>query len=193
MQLSDDKIRDIVELKENIAEKIEEHEREIELLRKNLDVLDSVIGKASFTKASMLHTSKAEPTQTVPETHSETTPDPTETIPITRGSSGEVIANAYVTSEQVSIVINDSIMLNPDESPFKSFFMDRIIGEMRQKDAAEASKGEIQTDSVIDVIVDRDGSNMRKITVKNYRLQSRVREIISTAGWSMTRMLDNMK
>ena len=35
-------------------------------------------------------------------------------IPITKGSNGDIIANAYVTPDQVSIVINDHIGLNPE-------------------------------------------------------------------------------
>ena len=55
MQLSDEKVREILELKDRITEKIEEHEEEIEFLKRNLDVLDSMIKQTSFTKASSLH------------------------------------------------------------------------------------------------------------------------------------------
>ena len=49
-----------------------------------------------------------------------------------------MIANAYVTPEQVSIILDEQILINADTPPFKSFFLDRIIGEMKKKDSVEA-------------------------------------------------------
>ena len=45
----------------------------------------------------------------------------------------KIIANAYVTPEQVSIVLDNEIIINADTPPFKSFFLDRIIGEMKKR------------------------------------------------------------
>ena len=177
MDVSDEEIREVLELKDRIAEKIEKHEEEIEFLKKNLEVLDSMIKKTSFTKASALHSGvKSKP----------------DSIPITKGSDGDVIANAYVTPEQVSIVLNENIGLDPETPPFKSFFIDRIIGEMKRKDATEVEDGTIQKESVIDFVINKNGSNIREIIIKNYRQQERVKEIINTAGWSLTRMLENL-
>ena len=177
METSDEKIQEILELKDRITEKIEKHEEEIEFLKKNLEILDSVIKKTSFTKASSLHSNVS------------SKPD---SIPITKGSDGDIIANAYVTPEQVSIVLNEDIGLDPETPPFKSFFIDRIIGEMKRKDATEVEDGRIQKESVIDFVINKNGSNIREIIIKNYRQQDRVKEIINTAGWSLTRMLENL-
>lgn len=114
-------------------------------------------------------------------------------IPITSGSDGKIIANAYITPDQVSIVLEDSMEINADTPPFKSFFIDRIIGEMKRKDSAEAENGRIQKESVIDYIINKNGSDIREIIIKNYRQKERVNEIINTAGWSLTRMLENLK
>ena len=178
MEITDEKIREILELKEHITEKIEHHEEEIEFLKKNLDVLDSMIKQTSFTKASSLHHEKKS--------------SKSDSIPITKGSDGDVIANAYVTPEQVSIVLNEDIGLDPETPPFKSFFIDRIIGEMKRKDATEIEDGKIQKESAIDFIINKSGSNIREIIIKNYREQERIKEIINTAGWSLTRMLENL-
>ncbi|KPU80974.1 hypothetical protein JI55_03880, partial [Nitrosopumilus sp. PRT-SC01] len=109
-----------------------------------------------------------------------------------RVSNGKVIANAYVTPEQVSIVLDNEIEISVDTPPFKSFFLDRIIGEMKKKDIAEAEKGKIQKESIIDYIINKNGSDIREIIIKNYRQKERVNELINTAGWSLTRMLENI-
>ena len=177
MGISDEKIQDILELKEKITLQIEKKEEELELLKKNLDVLDLVLKQSSFTKASLLETNSK--------------PVEEEIIPLTHGPEGEVIANAYVSQDKVSIIIEDSVGVNAETPPFKTFFLDRIIGEMKRKDSTEVKNGKIQPESVIDYIINKNGTNIREIIIKNYRQKERVQEIINTAAWSLSRMLEN--
>jgi len=177
MGISDEMIRDILELKEKITTQMEKKEEELELLMKNLEVLDLVLKQSSFTKASLLGTSSK--------------PVEEEIIPLTRGPDGEVIANAYVSQDKVSIIIEDSIGVNADTPPFKTFFLDRIIGEMKRKDSTEVENGKILPESVIDYVINKNGANIREIIIKNYRQKERVQEIINTAAWSLSRMLEN--
>lgn len=179
-------MKDIVALKENLIEQIEKHQKEIDLLEKNLAILDLTLKESSFTKASQLGRAKKVVTKEIPQKSAENS------IPIKQGNDGKIIANAYVTPEQVSIVLDDNVEINAETPPFKSFFLDRIIGEMKKKDAAEAENGTIQRESVIDYIINKNGSDIREIIIKNYRQKERVNELINTAGWSLTRMLENM-
>ena len=153
------------------------------MIEKNITVLDLFLKGSSFTKASQLGT----------KIEIETIKKPIEnSIPIKRVNDGKIIANAYVTPEQVSIVLDNEIMINADTPPFKSFFLDRIIGEMKKKDFVEVENGKIQKESMIDYIINKNGANIREIVIKNYRQKERVNELINTAGWSLTRMLENI-
>ena len=181
-------MKDIVTLKESLIEQIDKHQEGIEMLEKNITTLDLMLKESSFTKASQLETRKVEI-----QNKTETTKKPEEnSIPIKRGNDGKIIANAYVTPEQVSIVLDDEIEISVDTPPFKSFFLDRIIGEMKKKDFAEVETGKIQKESIIDYIINKNGSDIREIIIKNYRQKERVNELINTAGWSLTRMLENI-
>ncbi|MGB0855407.1 MAG: hypothetical protein ACPGQP_00010 [Nitrosopumilus sp.] len=182
MKFSEEQIKDIVSLKENLIKQIDKHQESIEMLEKNLIVLDLILKESSFTKASQLGI----------HNKTETMKKPKVSIPIKRGNDGKIIANAYVTAEQVSIVLDDEIEINVDTPPFKSFFLDRIIGEMKKKDFEEAENGKIQKESVIDYIINKNGSDIREIIIKNYRQTERVNELINTASWSLTRMLENI-
>lgn len=179
MKFSDEQIHDILKLKDHILNEIEKYKQEIEMFEKNLGILNSVLKESSFTKASDLSTK---------QTKSDSTK-----IPLTRGSSGEIIANAYVTPTQVSIVLNDNISLDENTPPLKSFFIDRIIADMKRKDSSDVQRGKIQPDSVIDYVINKNGSHIREIIVKNYRQKDRVNEIINTAAWSFSRMIENTK
>ena len=178
-------MKDIVALKENLIEQIEKHQKEIDLLEKNLTILDLTLKESSFTKASQLGRAKKVVTKEIPQKPAENS------IPIKQGNDGKIIANAYVTPEQVSIILDDDVEINAETPPFKSFFLDRIIGEMKKKDNVEAENGAIQKDSIIDCIINKNGSEIREIIIKNYRQKERVNEIINTAAWSLSKMIDN--
>jgi len=179
MGFSDEQIRDMLELKEDLAEKIIKYKEQIEKLEKNISVLDTILKQSSFTKASDL-------TRNAPKTIKQE-----RKIAITKSSDGTTIANAFVTNDEVSIILDDDVTLDPDTPPLKTFFVDRIIGEMKNKDNQEVEKGKIGKDDVIDCVINNNGSAIREIIIKNYRQKERVDEIINTATWSLTRMLKN--
>ena len=190
MKFSEEQIKDVVALKENLIEQINKHQESIEMLEKNLIILDLVLKESSYTKASQIGKNKISETQTQTKTlEKESTKN---SIPITRGSDGKIIANVFVTPDQVSIVLDNEIEINADTPPFKSFFLDRILGEMKRKDSVEAENGKIQKESIIDYIINKNGSDIREIIIKNYRQKERVNELINTVGWSLTRMLENI-
>jgi len=187
MKFSDEQVKDIVSLKESLIEQIDKHQESIEMLEKNIVTLDLFLKDSSFTKASQLETTKVEIQE---KTDTKELVD--NAIPIKRGNDGKVIANAYITPDQVSIVLDDEIEISDETPPFKSFFLDRIIGEMKKKDTVEAENGKIQKESIINYIINKNGSDIREIIIKNYRQKERVNELINTAGWSLTRMLENI-
>ena len=178
MKFSDEQIRNMLELKEELTEKIIKYKEEIEKLEKNISVLDTILKQSSFTKASdlTLNTSK-----TIKR----------EKVTITKNTDGTTIANAFVTNDEVSIVLEDNVTLDPETPPLKSFFIDRIIGEMKKKDIQQVESGEINKDDIINCVINDNGSKVREIIIKNYRQKERVDEIINTATWSLMRMIEN--
>lgn len=180
---SEDQIKDALEVKDRILSEIQKHKEEIESLEKNLALVNTFLKQQSFTKASHLkETRPDEPKASLDQA-----------IPLRKNSDGSLIANAYVTPEQVSIVLDDNISLREDVHPFKSFFIDRIIGEMIKKDMVDLEKGTISEGAMINCLVNKDGATLREIIIKNYRQKERINEIISTATWSLSKMLDNSK
>lgn len=191
MQFSEDQVRDALETRDYIETEIQKRRQEIEMLEKNLALINSILKQQSFTKASALKDSKFE---TRKEQTSQDQKESTDySIPLRKSNSGSLIANAHVTPDKVSIILDESISLREDMHPFKSFFIERVIGEMRKKDMADLEKGAINEDAMINCMVNKDGSLLREIIIKNYRQKERVNEIISTATWSFSKMIDNSK
>ena len=179
MGFSDEQIRDMLELKEDLAEKIIKYKEQIEKQEKNISVLDAILKQSSFTKASELTRNAAKAIKQERK------------IAITKSSDGTIIANAFVTKDEVSIVLEDNVILDSKTPPLKTFFVDRIIGEMKKNDVRQVDDGKIKNHEVIDCIINDNGSKIREIVIKNYREKERVDEIINTATWSLTRMIEN--
>lgn len=184
MKHSEEQIKEIARWREDLVKQIDKHTQSIEILERRLLVLDSMLKESSFTKASSLDTKKSFGDNEKIEKKS---------IPITSGNDGKIIANAFVTPEQVEIILEDDMKIAADVPPFKSFFLDRIIGEMKRKDTLDVDNGKISKDSIINYVINKNGSDIREIIIKNYKEKERVNEIINTAGWSLTRMLENIK
>ena len=141
----------------SIIDKMEKHQEELDFLQKNLDILDVVLKGTSFTKASSLprnETPRDEDLDVQDYVKSGNT-EKSESIPIKKNKDGEVIANAVVTPEQVSIILNDGIGLTDEIPPLRSFFIERIIGEMKKTDNVDVKDGKIDEGSVIDCIINK--------------------------------------
>ena len=191
MQYTDEQIQKMLELKESIIDKMAKHQDELDFLQKNLDVLDVVLKGSSFTKASSLPRSTEPATKEPEEEKIEFKEEKLESIQIKKNKDGEVIANAFVTPEKISIILNEGIGLTDEIPPLRSFFIERIIGEMKKIDSTDVKNGKIDENSVIDCIINKNGPAIREIIIKNYRQKERLDEIINTATWSLTRMLEN--
>ena len=183
MQYTDEQIQKMLELKESIIDKMAKYQEELDFLKKNLEVLDVILKGSSFTKASSLPRKEEE--------KSEIEIKKEESIPIKKNKNGEVIANAFVTPEKISIILNEGIGLTDEIPPLRSFFIERIIGEMKKIDNADVKNGKIDQRSVIDCVINKNGPAIREIIIKNYKQKERLDEIINTATWSLTRMLEN--
>ena len=179
MKFSDEQIRDVLELKEDLSEKIIKYKEQIEKLEKNISVLDTILKQSSFTKASELTRNAVKAIKQERK------------IAITKNSDGTTIANVFVTNDEVSIVLEDNVTLDPKTPPPKSWFIDHIIGEMKKNDDRQVESGEIKKDDIINCVINNDGSKIREIIIKNYRQKERVDEIINTATWSLTRMIES--
>ena len=181
MKFSDEEIRNILELKEEITKKIVGCQEQIEKLERSLSAVDTILKQSSFTKASEIISNSS-------DTKKE---ENRVSIPITKNSDGIIIANAFVSDDKVSIILEENVTLSSETPPLKTFFIERIIGEMKKKDGQEVQSGKIRKDDVIDCIINNNGSAIREIIIKNYRQKERVDEIINTVTWSLTRMMEN--
>jgi hypothetical protein len=207
---SDDDIKNAAEIREWLTKLISEKQDEIERIKITLSLIDSVLKQGSFKTAANLNLNKqsfSNEKSTTAIVENEIKKDNTsvfrknpgeqlqalETRPIKRMKDNSIIAQVEVLKEKIEIIPNESINFNLDTPPFKSFFINRILEGMKNKDKDKVKQGQLSETDIItfNTIQKENNENiLKKIEIKNYRDKDRVNEIFNTVAWVFTRMLE---
>jgi len=213
---SDDDIKNAAEIREWLTKQILEKQDEIEKIKITLSLIDSVLKQGSFKTAANLNFSKKfSPNEQKSEMnslkkipnqyHEKRRDDEEQTEPrkqafdetrlIKRLKDNTPIARFHVTSQEVLIIPEDQIRISIETPPFRSFFLNRILQGMINKDLDKINQGQLSESELIsyDIITDNENKDLlKKIQIKNYRDKERINEIFNTAAWVLTRMLDKV-
>ena len=189
MDYSEDEIQKSAELKQWIEAKILELENEIAKLKDASSIMDSILRKTSFRTASEI---------TPPSMKKETMDKVLEQkvefgVRQLRSNEGFLLGNGVVTSSSISIIPVKNLKLDISTPPLKSFFINRILTGMKKRDNESVAKGEIKEDQVLTYEIEEEEGIIKKITIKNYRDNNRLNEIVKTISWAFTRMLEKRK
>ncbi len=213
----EERVRSILEVKEYVAKKIEEHEAEIEMLRRNLELLDSTLTKSSFAKASDLlrggaggggaeaaaaKGGGAAEADSKAEEEAAAAADPgagvgggrredgTAEMTSISGPGGQVLARAHVTDDRVSIVMADGVHVDAESDQIQEFLLGKVVGRMKREDAVGVEEGRIEAGRTVEAKVESDGARLVSVTVSNYRERERSNEIVGTARWAINQLVD---
>ncbi len=213
---SDDDIKNAAEIREWLTKQILEKQDEIEKIKITLSLIDSVLKQGSFKTAANLNFSKKfspdEPKsemntlKKIPNQYYEKHRDDEvqteprkqafdETRLIKRLKDNTPIARFHVTSQEVLIIPEDQIRISIETPPFRSFFLNRILQGMINKDLDKINQGQLSESELIsyDIVTENENKDLlKKIQIKNYRDKERINEIFNTAAWVLTRMLDKV-
>jgi hypothetical protein len=117
--------------------------------------------------------------------------------PLKRAKDDFLLANAEISPDAVVIVPAPDINLNANTPPFKSFFLNRILEGMKNKDAEKVSQGALGESDALNYKVEEDDSSgggssgiIKRIVINRYREKDRLQEIFNTSAWVFTRMLE---
>jgi hypothetical protein len=116
--------------------------------------------------------------------------------PLKRAKDDFLLANAEISPDAVIIVPAPGIDLNTNTPPFKSFFLNRILEGMKNKDAEKVNQGTLRESDALNYKVEEDDSSgsgsgiIKRIVINKYREKDRLQEIFNTSAWVFTRMLE---
>jgi len=107
-----------------------------------------------------------------------------------KSKNGEDLGTLYIGQYSVRIVPHASLKLSAKTPPFQSFFVDRVIGEMRRKDEMAVDAGSKDPLSIIDHEILQDGDIIQEIRISNIAEDARGRELRSAIRWTCARMIE---
>jgi hypothetical protein len=113
--------------------------------------------------------------------------------PLKRARDDFLLANAEISPDAVVIVPSPGVNVNANTPPFRSFFLNRILEGMKNKDAEKVNQGALKESDALNYKVEEEdnGSGLiKRIVINNYRDKDRLQEIFNTSAWVFTRMLE---
>src|SRR5919109_861426 len=219
---SEEDIRRAAEIREWLIKQISDRQEEVERLRTTLSIIDNLLKQGSFKAAANLGFAAATAPAAAGATTTTTTAaqvqqqQPTATQqaaaptlkatadddasrrdnvrPLKRAKDDFLLANAEVSPDAVVIVPAPGVNVNANTPPFKSFFLNRILEGMKNKDTEKVNQGALEESNALNYKIEEeedDGSGIiKRIVINNYRDKERLQEIFNTSTWVFTRMLE---
>lgn len=192
---AEDDIRRAAEVREWLIKQISDKQEEVERLRTTLSIIDSLLKQGSFKAAASIGFATAGPAATTQVQQTREAPRPAPTLkssdnrdirPLKRAKDDFWLANAEVSPTAVVLVPAPGVNLNANTPPFRSFFLNRILDGMKNKDASQG----IKEPEALNYKVEEDNGAIKRIVINNYRDKDRLQEIFNTSSWVFTRMLE---
>jgi hypothetical protein len=171
-------IKKMAKLRATIEKRVEAMETELDELKTLLKLIDSTLIKEGFKRAEI---SQPTPTQTKPK----------KGIPL-KTVTGELLAQIYTEKDSMQILLAEDKNFEINIPPFTSFFVERVLAKMQEKDKEDADKGKITPERTLSYNIKRDGNRIQEIAISNLRPE-RFREIKSSVRWTLEKMYEKMK
>jgi len=183
-----EKIKKIAKLRAVLEKRVETMETELDGLKTLLNLIDATLIKEGFKRAEV-----SKPVQTAPK---QATKQPSVTpqkkgVPL-KTVTGDLLAQFYIEKDSIQITLAEDKNFDINTPPFKSFFVERVLAKMQEKDREDASKGKIDPEKILSYNIKQDGNIIREITIRNLR-RERSRELKSSIRWTLEKMYERIK
>ena len=184
-----EKIKKIAKLRAPLEKRVEDMETELDELKTLLSLIDSTLLKESFKKAEV--------TKPVQTPQKQETPQPSPIKPPKRGIplktvTGDLLAQIYTEKEVMYITLAEDKNFDINTPPFISFFVERVLAKMQEKDKEDANKGKLDPEKIVSYDLKQDENMLKEITIRNLRSE-RSRELKSSIRWTLEKMYERMK
>ena len=181
-------IKKIAKLRATLEKRIEAMEAELDEMKTLLSLIDTTLLKESFKRAEI-----SKPVQ-IPQKQ-ETPPPPAvpqkKGVPL-RTVTGDLLAELYTEKDSMQIVLAKDKNFDINTPPFTSFFVERVLAKMEEKDKEDAKEGKLAPENILKFSMKQDGNIIREITLHNLR-RERSRELKSSIRWTLEKMYERMK
>ena len=181
-------IKKIAKLRATLEKRIEAMEAELDEMKTLLSLIDTTLLKESFKRAEISKTIQLPQKQETP---------PPSVMPQKRGVplrtvTGDLLAELYTEKDSMQIVLAKDKNFDINTPPFTSFFVERVLAKMEEKDKEDTKEGKLAPENILKFSIKQDGNIIREITLHNLR-RERSRELKSSIRWTLEKMYERMK
>tara|TARA_B100001750_G_C15399413_1_gene541836 strand:- start:363 stop:941 length:579 start_codon:yes stop_codon:yes gene_type:complete len=188
MDIADEDLKNIANMKLWLQSKINDLKSQITEIELEIDNLhefeiftDKILGSDSFKSASTVENNNPIP----PTSSTDTTIEERKLI----NSDNLLLGIAEISKSKITIKTDSNLRLNVDTAPFKSFFLTKILGGMKNKDLQLKNNNELSSD-IIDYTVNDTNNLLDEIIITNFGDKTRINQIINTIMWTFSKMLE---
>ncbi len=171
--------QELAELKAWLERRIAELTAELERLRAVVRYVDELLAESSFKRADTLIAKRAPEQPRTPQ------PEERPTLRTIRSRSGTTLATVTYTQDAARFVLNPDIVVTRDHRPFSSFLLKKVLEGYVNQDMELVSRGLLDSSLAFSYEVIYEGDRVKEIEVRNYREESRLREIINAVRWTL--------
>jgi hypothetical protein len=183
-----EKIKKIAKLRAILEKRVETMSSELEGLETLLNLIDATLIKEGFKRAEL---AKPGPIPSKQKTTQPSITQPKRGIPL-KTVTGDLLAQLYIEKDSMQIILAEDKNFDINIPPFKSFFVERVLAKMHEKDKEDVRKGKIDPERTLSYNIKNDGNTLREIIISNLR-RDRSRELKSSLRWTLEKMYEKMK
>ena len=187
-----EKIKNIAKLRAILEKRVEEMEAELDGMKTMLSLIDTTLLKESFKRPEINKTvPPVQPLQAQEPPKSAPSKPQKKGIPL-KTVTGDLLAQIYTEKDEINITLAKDKNFDINTPPFITFFLERVLAKMLEKDKEDAGNGKLDPEKIISYDIKQDRNILREIIIRNLR-QERTRELKSSIRWTLEKMYERMK
>ncbi len=183
MSEDEERLKKLAMVKSYIERRIEELSNEIESLKFLVSIVDEQLAVKSFKTVEALK--KEEKPKAIEVVKKEEKPKELGTVRNLRGKSGNLLGMLTVTPDEIRLTVNPELHITSDMKPFSSFLIRKVLDAMVKVDKENVDAGKLEPGRELNYDIIYEGGGVREIIVRNYRDETRLREVISSIRWAL--------
>ena len=110
-----------------------------------------------------------------------------------QSKDGTVLGQITTTEDSITFIPREGFNFLTSTPPFQSFLIERVLHNMMITDEQKAKADELDPTQILNYTIDTEGDTIKKVIVRNFGGERRLREIQSSFRWSFDKMYDKSK
>jgi len=195
-------LKEIAELKTFLNKKIKDLEmekarieEELNIYKKAIEQVDSLLIKESFKTAADLYVSqKQEKPKTEAKKPLVEEVQQEEVVHEIKSAEGTLLGTYKIRGDTIQITPEKDFILTDDDAPLRSFFIGKILNKFKLADEKPTTGKKIPEDRRFNYSVHKDeNGSIKNITIYNYGSSERLQEIQRTLNWTFRKIAEKRR